>query len=111
MAVEYGADRMPCELLISHAQSIIERNTEPPPPISSSAVSDLLQELVPVATRGKQINTDDVQIGGNTLLKTDYETVSIRRECSSHSCVSSNQDQDIRTLVVFKRSVCPTHFD
>jgi hypothetical protein len=110
LAVQYGPDRVACELLIGHEQSLIQRDSQPPPPVSSAAVSDLLQELVPVATRGKQIAADTTSIETTTLLKTDYETVSIRRECSAPSCVSSNQNQDIRTLVVFKRSVCPTHF-
>lgn len=111
VAVQYGPDRMACELLIGHQQSLTQRDTQPPPSISSAAVSDLLQELVPVASRGKQINSDTVQIVTSTMITTEYEAVSIRRECSSASCASSNQNLDIRTMVRFKRSTCPTHFN
>jgi hypothetical protein len=109
MAVQYGPDRVACELLIGHAQSLVQRDTQPPSPISSQDVSGLLQELVPAAIRGKLISSAPVPIESSTLLETDYETVSIRRECSAPSCVSSKQDQDLRTMVVFKRSACPIH--
>jgi hypothetical protein len=111
VAVQYGPGRVACDLLIGHAQSLIQRDRQPPPPVSSPAVSDLLQELVPVAMRGKEITTDTSTIGSNTLLTTEYETVSIRRECTSQSCTSSSQNQDIRSLVVFKRSACLTHLN
>ena len=109
VAVQYGPDRVACDLLIGHAQSLTQRDTQPPPPVSSAAISDLLQELVPVAIRGKQISTDTVQIATSTLITLEYESVSIRRECTAPSCVSSNQSLDIRTQVKFKRSSCPTH--
>jgi len=83
----------------------------PIPPMSSKGVSDVLQEVLPVATSGKQINSDTVEVQSVTLLKTDYENVSIRRFCSLPSCVSSNEKQDLRTLIVFKRSTCPTHVE
>ena len=79
--------------------------------MSSKGVSDLLQEVLPAATRGKQIDSNTVEVQSFTLLKTDYENVSIRRFCSSPSCVSSTEKQDLRTLVVFKRATCPTHIE
>jgi len=42
MAVEYGPDREACELLIGPTQSLIQRGNQEP--MSSPAVSDLLQE-------------------------------------------------------------------
>jgi hypothetical protein len=47
------------------------------------------------------------QVEGNILVRTDYEELSIRRVCSSESCISSTEKQDLRTLVVFKRDACP----
>jgi hypothetical protein len=110
LTAEYGPDRIACELLIAPAQTLIELHT-PIPPMSSKGVSDVLQEVLPVATSGKQINSDTVEVQSVTLLKTDYENVSIRRFCSLPSCVSSNEKQDLRTLIVFKRSTCPTHVE
>jgi hypothetical protein len=109
LAVQYGPDRTACELLIAPVQSLLELQEPIPPSMSSRDVSDVLQEMIPVATRGKQINSTTIQAGGNALLKTDYENVSIERICSLQSCVSSNENQDVRTLVVFKRDACPKH--
>jgi hypothetical protein len=110
LTVEYGPDHMACQLLIAPRQLLVEVQN-PSPPMSSQGVSALLQELLPAATTGRQINSNTVQIDGNMLLKTDYENVSIRRTCASQSCVSSNQNQDFRTVVVFKRGACPTHIE
>jgi len=73
LTVEYGPDRMACQLLIAPAQSLVEVQM-PIPPMPSRGVSVVLQELLPVATRGRQINSTTVQGGVGTLLKTDYET-------------------------------------
>jgi len=110
LTVEYGPDRMACQLLIAPTQPLVQLQT-PIPPMPSHGVSDVLQELLPVATRGKQINSTAAQAAVGTLLETDYENLSIRRFCSSQSCVSSNENQDLRTLVVFKRATCPTHVE
>ena len=110
LTVEYGPDRIACQLLIAPAQALIELQT-PIPPMSSKGVSDVLQEVLPVAARGKQINSNTADVGSVTLLKTDYENVSIRRFCSSPSCVSSSEKQYLRTLIVFKRTTCPTHVE
>jgi hypothetical protein len=74
-------------------------------------VSDVLKELLPVATRGKQINSNTLELDVATLLTTDYEIASIKRFCTSPSCVSSGEKQDPRTLVVFKRAICPKHVE
>ena len=110
IAVEYGPDRMACELLIGRKQSLI-RWQSADTPISSKVVSALLQELVPVAERGKQLSSTSADIVDKVQLNIDYENVSIRRQCFTPSCVSSDQNQDLRTLIVFRRGVCPTHFN
>jgi len=109
LAVAYGPDREACQLLIAPVQSLRDLEVPIPGSMSSRDVSDLLQEVIPVATRGKQIDSTTVQLGGNALLKTDYENVPIERICTSQSCVSSNENQDVRTLVAFKRGTCPSH--
>ena len=73
LTAEYGPDRIACELLIAPSQTLIELQT-PIPPMSSKGVSDVLQEVLPVATRGKQIDSDTVKVQSVTLLKADYET-------------------------------------
>ena len=106
VTVEYGPDRAACQILIAPRRLLVEVKS-PDSPMSSPGVSRVLQELLPPATRGKQLDSSSVQVDGNSLLETDYEELSIRRICSSPSCISSTENQDLRTLVVFKRDACP----
>ena len=106
VTVEYGPDRAACQILIAPRRLLVEVES-PDSPMSSPGVSRVLQELLPPATRGRQVDSNSVQVEGNTLLETDYEKLFIRRICSSQSCISSTENQDLRTLVVFKRDVCP----
>ena len=106
VTVEYGPDRAACQILIAPRRLLVEVQS-PDSLMSSPDVSRVLQELLPPDTRGRQINSNSIQVDGNILLKTDYEKLSIRRICSSQSCISSSENQDLRTLVVFKRDACP----
>ena len=106
VTVEYGPDRAACQILIAPKRLLVEVKS-PDSLMSSPGVSHVLQELLPLATRGRQVDSNSVQVEGNTLVRTDYEKLSIRRVCSSQSCVSSTENQDLRTLVVFKRDACP----
>ena len=96
--------------MIERKQSVLERQPRFTP-ISSQFVSDLLRQLVPAAVRGKQLSSSSVEIEDNVQLTTDYENVSIRRLCSAKSCESSDQNQDLRTLVTFTKVHCPNHFN
>ena len=98
LTAEYGADGLVCHLLIAPV-----RKSSPMP---SRAVSKVLEEVVPIASRGKQIHFQILEVGGNKLLNTNYERVTIRRVCSEDSCPSSNANQDIETAVVFNRDAC-----
>ena len=95
-------------VLIAPAQ-FLKEVLEPPTPMSSRAVSKVLEEVVPIASRGKQTDSQILEVEGNTLLRTEYESVSIRRVCTEDSCPSSNANLDVRTLVVFNRDACPRH--
>ena len=111
LTVEYGSDGRACQFLIVPRQSLTELQS-PVPPMPSQGVSAVLQQLLPIETTGKQINSTVVQVDeAKVLLMTDYENVSIRRICSSPSCASSNERQDLRTVVVFKRNICPKHVE
>lgn len=106
VTVEYGTDHAACQILIAPNRLLVEVQS-PDALMSSPGVSRVLQELLPLATRGRQVDSNSIQVDGNTLLKTDYEKLSIRRICSLQSCISSTENQDVRTLVVFKRDACP----
>jgi len=106
VTVEYGPDHAACQILIAPRRLLVEVQS-PDALMSSPRVSRVLQELVPLGTRGRQIDSNSIPVDGSTLLKSDYERLSGRRICSSQSCISSSENQDLRTLVVFKRDGCP----
>jgi hypothetical protein len=106
LTVQHGSNRTACQILIAPEQSLIHEQN-PIAPMPSQGVSDVLEELLPAATRGKQINSTTVSVDIGTVLQTDYEGASIRRYGASDSCASSNENQDLGTFVIFKRPGCP----
>jgi len=103
LTVEYGSDHLACYALIDPPQPLLY-SQEHVPLMSSEGVSEALEEVAPVAMRGKEIQTLLTQSGCNQSRLTDCENVSIMR--STHTCDTSSHDQDIRTAITFKREVC-----
>ena len=103
LTVEYGSDHLACYALIDPPQPLLY-SQEHVPLMSSEGVSEVLEEVAPVAMRGKEIQTFLTQSGCNQSRLTDCENVSIMR--STHTCDTSSHDQDIRTAITFKREVC-----
>jgi len=104
LTVQYGSDHLMCQALIEPPQSIIYQE-EQAQFMSSEGVSEALEEVVPVAMRGKETNTLTHESGCNVVHMTDYENVFIMR--STHTCDPSSHDQDMRTAITFKRDICP----
>ncbi len=104
LTVEYGSDHLACQVLIDPPQSLIHQEQQLPL-MSSDGVSDVLEEIEPAATRGKEILAAIHVSGCNEARITDYENVSIMR--SKHTCDPSSPDQDVRTTIMFKRDICP----
>jgi hypothetical protein len=73
--------------------------------MSSQGASEVLEEVAPVAMRGNEIDSFSFESGCNEARTTDYEKVSIMR--STHTCDPSSHDQDVRTVIIFKRDICP----
>jgi len=104
LTVEYGSDHLACYALI-----------EPPQPLTytdehvslmpSDTVTEVLEEIVPVAMRGKETNTLIHVSGCNVARMTDYENVFIMR--STHTCDASSPNHDVHTAITFKRDICP----
>lgn len=104
LSVEYGSDHLACYALIDPPQPLTY-SEEHVPLMSSEGVSEVLEQVVPIGVRGKQIGTFLTVSGCNQFRQTDYENVAIMR--STHTCDSSSPDQDIRTAITFKRDICP----
>jgi hypothetical protein len=105
LTVDYGSDHLACQALIEPPQSLIHQD-EQARFMSSEGVSEVLEEVAPVAIRGKEINALTHQSGCNVVHMTDYENVFIMR--STHTCDdTSSLDQEVRTAITFKRDICP----
>jgi hypothetical protein len=104
LTVEYGSDHLACIALIEPPQPLTY-STENVPLMSSEGVSEVLEEVAPIAMRGREINAVFHVSGCNQAHITDYENVSIMR--STHTCDPSSHDQDVRTAITFKRDICP----
>lgn len=104
LTVEYGSDRLACYALIDPPQPLLY-SEEHVPLMSSESVTEVLEEVAPVAMRGKEINSALIQRGCNQIRITDYENVSIAR--STHTCDPLSHEQDVRTGITFKRDMCP----
>jgi hypothetical protein len=104
VTIEYGSDHLPCNAMIEPPQRL-GYTQEQVPLIPSDTVTEVLEEIVPVATRGKELNAILTQSGCNKVHMTDYENVFIMR--STHTCDSLSHDQDARTIITFKRDICP----
>lgn len=103
LAVEYGSDHLACQVLIEPPQSLIHQE-EQARLMSSEDASQVLEEVVPVAMRGKKTNAMIDVSGCNEVHMTDYENVFIMR--TTHTCDPSSHDHDIRTAISFKRDIC-----
>ena len=104
LTVQYGSDHLVCQALIAPPESLIHQE-EQASLMSSEGVSEVLEEVAPVALRGKQINEGSFQSGCNVGRFTEYENVWIMR--ATHECDPSSKEQDASTSITFKRDICP----
>jgi hypothetical protein len=104
LTVDYGSDHLACQALIEPPQSLVHQD-EQARFMSSEGVSEVLEEVAPIAMRGKEINSASFVSGCNEARVTEYENVSIMR--STHTCDPSSHDRDVRTAITFKRDICP----
>ena len=104
LTVEYGSDRLACYALIDPPRPLLY-SEEHAPLMSSEGVSEVLEEVAPIAMRGKEIFAATHQSGCNVVRVTEYENVYLMR--STHTCDPSSHEQDVRTTITFKREICP----
>jgi hypothetical protein len=104
VTVEYGSDQMACQAVIEPPRQLIYTE-EHVPLMSSEAVTEVLEEIVPANMRGKETSKTITMSGCNVFQVVDYENVSVMR--STHTCDPSSHDQDVRTAITFKRDICP----
>jgi hypothetical protein len=104
LTVQYGSDHLVCQAIVEPPQPLIHQEQQVPL-MSSEGVSEVLEEIAPISTRGKEVNSFVVVSGCNEARTTEYENVSIMR--SAHTCDPLSQNQDVRTTITFTRDICP----
>ena len=104
LAVEYGSDHLACQITIEPHQPLIH-GEEQIQFMSSEGVSEILEEVAPVAMRGNVISRASFQDSCGVGYLTDFDNVSIMRGMSA--CRSSSPDRDSKTQIIFKRDVYP----
>jgi hypothetical protein len=108
LTVQYGSDHLACQMLIeSPRQLLLQKNSEGTA-LSPGKVTEILDEVVPVSTRGKELNHVVAEAGCNVFTSTIYENVSISRV--THECLPLQPDRESSAAVTFNRDICRTEF-
>jgi hypothetical protein len=104
LTVEYGSDGLACEILFERKQPLLhgdQKHQYMPPEV----VSALINEILPVESRGRHINTLSESMGCAEGHVDEYENVWIGRY--SDMCVPLKPERESRATISFKRPVCP----
>jgi len=105
LTVEFGPDGLACQELLEPLQPLLHRE-EQASFMSSDAVTEVLEEIAPAGVRGKETGKSITMSGCNKVEIVEYENLSIMR--STHNCVPSSPNRDMRTTVTLKRDACRT---
>jgi hypothetical protein len=98
--VQYGADHLACQIKIERYRSIVGQDPETAPRISVQKISEVLEELVPRAVRGKEISNSSFQSSACGVgSSNEFENATIFQSLSP--C------QDSSAQIIFKRDICP----
>jgi hypothetical protein len=104
LTVEYGSDGLACQIVLERKQPLLHseqvRNYMAP-----ESVSEILDELVPPASRGRSIGSMLESMGCAEGRIEEYENVWIARH--SDICVPLKRERESNATVVFKRLSCP----
>jgi hypothetical protein len=103
LTVEYGSDHFACRVLVEPPHSLFrpDRNA---PPMSSQTVDEILEENVPVKTRGMSILSSIESMPCIENRRTQYQGLTIDR--IRNICMSATPEHDVRAEVTFNRDVC-----
>jgi len=104
LTVEYGSDRLACQILIQPPEHILSSQEEEARFMASETVTEILDEVVPVGTRGKKTGEFHMVSGCNAVDLTEHENASIAR--STHNCLPLKPEREVRATVIFKRDTC-----
>jgi hypothetical protein len=98
MVVNYAPSGQVCRVEVPPGRSIIGQS--PPDSATKQQVDEVFQEVVPPATRGKDIRGGRIDMGGLSLLRIEYEHVTITELLQAETPTSFT--------VPFKQDGCET---
>jgi hypothetical protein len=98
IVVYYGPSGQVCRIELSPGQSIVGQ--APPDGTTKQQVDEVLQEVVPLPMRGKEIRSAMMQMGAVSFLLIEYEHVSITELLQNETPTS--------VTVAFKEKGCLT---
>jgi hypothetical protein len=104
LTVEYGSDGPACQIVIERKQPLLhsERVRDYMAP---EVVSEVIDQLVPPASRGRRINSILESMGCAEGRIEEYEKVWITRH--SEVCLPLKRERESNATVAFKRQSCP----
>jgi hypothetical protein len=104
LTVEYGSDGLACQIVIARKRPLLH-SEQVGNYMAPEAVSEIINELVPPASRGRSINLMLESMGCAEGRIEEYENVWIARH--SDMCVPLKRERESTATVVFKRQSCP----
>jgi hypothetical protein len=106
LTVEYGSDGLACQMIIEAPRPLIsEAEFEQDSLLSMDDVTQIMDEVIPVATRGAGPRPlVDFQSSSNVASFEGYENLTISHV--THDCASLKPKCEARAIVTFKRKTC-----
>lgn len=104
LTVEYGPDGLGCQIVIERKQPLLH-SEKVHDYMAPEVVSEVIDELVPPASRGRSINSILESMGCAEGRIEEYEKVWIARH--SDVCLPLKRERESNATVVFNRQSCP----
>jgi len=116
LTVQYGSDGLACLMLLESPRFLFNSEEpedarygnvgkpEPPSSMPPNEVTEVLEEVIPLSSRGAELNHGITESGRNSMKFDDYENVIIThaREYASQQ----EAEREMRVTVMFKRDLC-----
>ena len=103
LMAKYASDRTACEMVIEPLRSIIPRN-ESDMYMRPEVMTEIIDEVLPKASRGKLLLGLVTKSGCNDLETEDYENVTIHR--FRHRCNLANPEIEGAATITRKNTSC-----
>jgi hypothetical protein len=104
LTVEYGSDGLACQVVLERKQPLLH-STQAHNFMSPEVVRELIDEIVPSASRGQEVTTMLESMGCAEERIEEYENVWITH--ASDVCIPLRPERESTSTVVFKRPACP----